>query len=201
MLKLCSPGMVLTTCATYLLDDLVKTIFRDMTPKLCQTHIWRDITQKIRSNISLNRSDNFSGPKVFLIFFVGCVGEKHRTLWGHISQKSSSGIFWAGWLVPKNVPKNIFGHYPSVVLLEISPTNSPYQKSTYTRTCEGGNESQHTFFSSRHIFTRHLLHQTPFTPDTFYSKHLLHHAPFTPGTFYSKHLLHHSGYVTQLRDQ
>ena len=62
-------------------------------------------------------------------------------------------------------------------------------------TCEGGNESQHTFFSSRHIFTRHLLHQTPFTPDTFtpntfYTTHLLHQAPFTPDTFHTKHLLH-----------
>ena len=33
-----------------------------------------------------------------------------------------------GWLVSsQKFPKNIFGNYPSTILLEISPTNSPYQ--------------------------------------------------------------------------
>ena len=50
-------------------------------------------------------------------------------------------------------------------------------------------------FYHRHILTRHLLHQTPFTPDfftpgTFYTRHLLHQAPFTTNTFYTRHLLH-----------
>ena len=39
------------------------------------------------------------------------------------------------------------------------------------------------------FYTKHLLHQTPFTPGTFYTRHLLHQAPFTPNnTVYTRHL-------------
>ena len=44
--------------------------------------------------------------------------------------------------------------------------------------------------STRHIFTRNLLDQTPFTPDTFYTRHLLHQTPLTPTDFYTKQLSH-----------
>ena len=57
--------------------------------------------------------------------------KKHETLWGHISQKSSSRIFWAGWLFPKNVPnissdtiplQSCWRYLPPIVLAEISLT-------------------------------------------------------------------------------
>ena len=43
-------------------------------------------------------------------------------------------------------------------------------------------------FSLNTFYNRHLLHQTPCTPDTFYTRHiftrhLLHPTPFTPDTF------------------
>ena len=42
-----------------------------------------------------------------------------------------------------------------------------------------------TTFKLNTFYTRHLLHQTPVTPDNFYNKQLLHPAPFTPETFYT----------------
>jgi len=55
-------------------------------------------------------------------------------------------------------------------------------------------------FCARHFFTRHLLHQTPFTPETmstFCAKHLLNqttlnHATFTADTLYTNQFLHQS---------
>ena len=113
--------------------------------------------------------------------------KRHETLWGHISQKSSSGIFWAGWLVgysSQKCPKHFFGHYPSAILLEISPTNSPCRNFTYTRIC-----------SNRSVF----LHQTELTPENFYTKELfqlytkqfLHQEPLIRKGFYTRNLYHH----------
>ena len=50
-------------------------------------------------------------------------------------------------------------------------------------------------FSKLHTFhTKPVLHQKPFTPDTFYARNLLHQTflhqtSFTPKAFYTKHLL------------
>ena len=79
----------------------------------------------------------------------------------------------------------------------------------------------HNFYNN--FYTRHPLHQKPFTPDTFYfwhqtpftttfttnkfyTKHPLHQAPFTPepllhqttstlDTFYTRHLLHQTPFT------
>ena len=108
-------------------------IFGDMIPKIMpNTYVTRDHPQHSFKQIP-QRIDNIIWSKTipqFLILFVRCLGEKARTLWGHISQTSSSGIFWAGWLVgysSQKCPKHIFRHYPSVILLQISLANSPYQ--------------------------------------------------------------------------
>ena len=60
--------------------------------------------------------------------------------------------------------------------------------------CVRGNFLHHTSF-----YTRNLLHQTPFTPNTLYINRLLHHTfhtqlshlsyTFTPTSFYTRHLL------------
>ena len=60
-------------------------------------------------------------------------------------------------------------------------------------TCYTRQLLQQTTFTPRTLYTRNLLHQTPFytrrvTPDNFYNKQLLHQAPFTPETFYTRHL-------------
>ena len=173
-----APGMALATCEMYLLDEFVKPPFETWPPKLCQTHIWQDIAQNIRSNISFNKSDIIFLSKTILILFVRCFGEKHETLRGHISQKSSSGIFWAGWLVgysSQKCPKHFFGHYPSAILLEISPTNSPCRNFTYTRICS----NRSVFF----LYTKQNLHQKMFTPKNFFTRR-----GFTPNSFYIKNL-------------
>ena len=112
---------------------ICKTTFWDMTPKIMpNTYLTRYHPQHSFKQIP-QRIDNITWSKTisqFLILFVRCFAEKARTLWGHISQTSSSGIFWAGWLVgysSQKCPKHIFRHYPSVILLQISLANSPCQ--------------------------------------------------------------------------
>ena len=192
--------MALATCEMYLLDEFVKPPFETWPPKLCQTHIWQDIAQNIRSNISFNKSDNIFLSKTILILFVRCFGEKARTLWGHISQTSSSGIFWAGWLVgysSQKCPKHFFGHYPSAILLEISPTNSPCRNFTYTRICSNRSvffihqteltpENFYTkeLFHQKRLYTKQFLHQEPLIRKGFYTRNLYHHRHLTPNNFF-----------------
>ena len=45
------------------------------------------------------------------------------------------------------------------------------------------------FLHHKSFYTRHLLHQTPFTPNTLYIYRLLHH------TFHTKHLLHQAPFT------
>ena len=90
-----APGMALATCEMYLLDEFVKPPFETWPPKLCQTHIWQDIAQNIRSNISFNKSDNIFLSKTILILFVRCFGEKNAKHFGDIS--------------PRNLPHESFG--------------------------------------------------------------------------------------------
>ena len=90
-----APGMALATCEMYLLDEFVKPPFETWPPKLCQTHIWQDIAQNIRSNISFNKSDNIFLSKTILILFVRCFGEKNTKHFGDIS--------------PRNLPHESFG--------------------------------------------------------------------------------------------
>ena len=75
-----------------------------------------------------------------------------------------------------------------------------------------------TTFTHNTLYTKHLLHQTPFqidtfTPETCYTKQLLHITPctpnnfctrncknqttFTPNTFYIRHLLHQTHFNTK----
>jgi len=71
-------------------------------PQNYAKHIFDKIPVSPKTFVPTYPSTNLiipSGPKLFLILFVRYFGEKARTPWGHISQKSSSGIFWAGWLV------------------------------------------------------------------------------------------------------
>ena len=53
--KLC-PRTGLTTCEMHFSGELVTTSLETWFPKLCQTHVWQDITHNIRSNKSLNES-------------------------------------------------------------------------------------------------------------------------------------------------
>ena len=65
---------------------------------------------------------------------------------------------------------------------------------------------------TRHLFTRHISHHAPFTPDNFHSRQLLHQptftpvlyfytnqllhqTPFTPTSFYTRHLLHQPAFT------
>ena len=48
------------------------------------------------------------------------------------------------------------------------------------------------------FYTRHLLHQTPFTPNTFYTKHLLHQPPFEPDTLNTKQLLRRTLFTSNI---
>ena len=166
--------MALATCETYLLDEFVKPPFETWPPKLCQTHIWQDITHNIRSNKSLNESIISSCPKQFSYFCKMFWRKKHETLWGHISQKSSSRIFWADWLFPKNVPnissdtiplQSCWRYLPPIVLAEISLTPE------YVQTGQ--------FF----LYTKQNLHQKIFTPKNFFTRR-----GFTPNSFYIKNL-------------
>ena len=45
--------------------------------------------------------------------------------------------------------------------------------------------------------TRHLLYQTPSTPDTCYTRQLLQQTTFTPGTLYTRNLLHQTTFKEQ----
>ena len=180
--------MALATCEMYLLDEFVKPPFETWPPKLCQTHIWQDIAQNIRSNISFNKSDNIFLSKTILILFVRCFGEKKRnTLGTYLPEIFLTNLL--GWLViSQKCPKHFFGHYPSAILLEISPTNSPCRNFTYTRIC-----------SNRSVF---FIHQTELTPENFYTKELfhqkrlytkqfLHQEPLIRKGFYTRNLYHH----------
>ena len=98
--------------------------------------------------------------------------KKTETLRGHISQKSSSRIFWAGWLFPKNVPnissdtiplQSCWRYLPPIVLAEISLTPE------YVQTGQ--------FF----LYTKQNLHQKMFTPKNFFTRR-----GFTPNSFYIK---------------
>ena len=166
--------MALATCEMYLLDEFVKPPFETWPPKLCQTHIWQDIAQNIRSNISFNKSDNIFLSKTILILFVRCFGEKKRnTLGTYLPEIFLTNLL--GWLViSQKCPKHFFGHYPSAILLEISPTNSPCRNFTYTRIC-----SNRSVF----LYTKQNLHQKIFTPKNFFTRR-----GFTPNSFYIKNL-------------
>ena len=189
--------MALATCEIYLLDEFVKPPFETWPPKLCQTHIWQDIAQNIRSNISFNKSDNIFLSKTILILFVRCFGEKNRNTSGtYLPEIFLTNLL--GWLViSQKCPKHFFGHYPSAILLEISPTNSPCRNFAYTRICS----NRSVFF----LYTKQNLHQkmfTPknfftrrgFTPNSFYIKtptaNELHQTVFTPGNVYTRRRLH-----------
>ena len=99
--------------------------------------------------------------------------KKTRNTLGHISQKSSSRIFWAGWLFPKNVPnmssdtillQSCCRYLPPIVLAEISLTPEYVQTGKF------------------------FLHQTELTPENFYTKELFTRRGFTPNSFYIKNL-------------
>ena len=58
-----------------------------------------------------------------------------------------------------------------------------------------------SFYAKRplhHVHTKHLLHQTAFTPSTLYTKHHLHQRPFTPNNFYTRDLLHQTAFAKQI---
>ena len=167
--------MALATCEMYLLDEFVKPPFETWPPKLCQTHIWQDIAQNIRSTISFNKSDNIFLSKTILILFVRCFGEKKAKHFGDISPRNlPHESFGLVGYSSQTCPKHIFRHYPSAILLEISPTNSPCRNFTYTRMC-----SNRSVF----LYTKQNLHQKIFTPKNFSTRR-----GFTPNSFYIKNL-------------
>jgi len=107
--------------------------------------------------------------------------KKHETLWGHISQKSSSRIFWAGWLFPKNVPnissdtiplQSCWRYLPPIVLAEISLTPEYVQTGQF-------------FYTPNRTYTRNFLHQRTLSPEE-----ALHQTVFTSRTFDTKGFLH-----------
>ena len=178
--------MVLATCEMYLLDEFVKTSFETRPPKLCQTHIWQDtsITQNIRSNISLNKSDNTFRSKTISHTFCKIFWRKNKnTLGTYLPEIFLRNLL--GWLVSWLVPKNIFGHYPSAILLEISPTNSPYRNFTYTRIC-----SHQKIFAPKNFFTRR-----GFTPNSFYIRNLWYQRVFRPEIFSTTGTSHQRVYI------
>ena len=130
------------------------------------------------TNISFNKSDNIFLSKTILILFVRCLEKKARnTLGTYLPEIFLTNLL--GWLViSQKCPKHFFGHYPSAILLEISPTNSPCRNFTYTRIC-----------SNRSVFfcTKQNLHQKIFTPKNFSA---LHQTVFTSRTFDTKGFLH-----------
>ena len=90
-----------------------------------------------------------------------------------------------GWLViSQKCPKHFFGHYPSAILLEISPTNSPCRNFTYTRICS----NRSVFFTPNRTYTRKFLHQRTFQ---LYTKQFLHQEPLIRKGFYTRNLYHH----------
>ena len=178
--------MFLATCEMYLLDEFVKTSYETRPPKLCQTHIWQDtsITQNIRSNISLNKSDNTFRSKTISHTFCKIFWRKNKNSLGTYLPE----IFLRnplGWLVSWLVPKNIFGHYPTAILLEISPTNSPYRNFTYTRIC-----SHQKIFAPKNFFTRR-----GFTPNSFYIRNLWYQRVFRPEIFSTTGTSHQRVYI------
>ena len=123
--------------------------------------------------------------------------KKRETLWGHISQKSSSRIFWAGWLFPKNVPnissdtiplQSCWRYLPPIVLAEISLTpeyvqtgqfflytkQNLHQKNFYTK----------ELFHQKRLYTKQFLHQEPLIRKGFYTRNLYHHRHLTPNIFF-----------------
>ena len=118
--------------------------------------------------------------------------KKHETLRGHISQKSSSRIFWAGWLFPKNVPnissdtiplQSCWRYLPPIVLAEISLTPEYVQTGQfflYTK-----QNLQQKMFTPKNFFTRR-----GFTPNSFYIKNLWYERVFTPEIFTTIGTLH-----------
>ena len=122
--------------------------------------------------------------------------KKNETLRGHISQKSSSRIFWAGWLFPKNVPnissdtiplQSCWRYLPPIVLAEISLTPEYVQTGQfflYTK-----QNLHQKMFTPKNFFTRR-----GFTPNSFYIKtptaNELHQTVFTPGNVYTRRRLH-----------
>ena len=103
-----------------------------------------------------------------------------------------------GWLVISHkCPKHFFGHYPSAILLEISPTNSPCRNFTYTRICSNRSvflytkqNLQQKMFTPKNFFTRRgftpnsFLHQEPLIRKGFYTRNLYHHRHLTPNIFF-----------------
>ena len=116
-----------------------------------------------------------------------------------------------GWLViSQKCPKHFFGHYPSAILLEISPTNSPCRNFTYTRICSNRSvffihqteltpENVYTkeLFHQKRLYTKQFLHQEPLIRKGFYTRNLYHHRHLTPNIFSYIHIRVHQKTLTK----
>ena len=121
-----APGTVLTTCEMYLRNELVKHLLRHE-PQNYAKHTFDKISPKtfVQTYPSTNLIIS-SGPKLFIIFCRIFSEKNKKTLGTYLPEIFLGNLL--GWLVSsQKFPKNIFGNYPSTILLEISPTNSPYQ--------------------------------------------------------------------------
>ena len=119
--------------------------------------------------------------------------KRHETLWGHISQKSSSRIFWAGWLFPKNVPnissdtiplQSCWRYLPPIVLAEISLTPEYVQTGQFF--LYQTELTPENFYTKElfQLYTKQFLHQEPLIRKGFYTRNLYHHRHLTPKNFF-----------------
>ena len=77
-------------------------------------------------------------------------------------------------------------------------TNWPFTDCSYRRwntpalQNEGHSVAPFCFIHAKNYnsYAKHLLRQTPFTPNACYARHLLHQRRFTPETFYTRDILH-----------
>ena len=119
--------------------------------------------------------------------------KRHETLWGHISQKSSSRIFWAGWLFPKNVPnissdtiplQSCWRYLPPIVLAEISLTPEYVQTGQFF--LHQTELTPENFYTKElfQLYTKQFLHQEPLIRKGFYTRNFYHHRHLTPKIFF-----------------
>ena len=217
-----APGMVLATCEMYLLDEFVKTSFETRPPKLCQTHIWQDtsITQNIRSNISLNKSDNTFRSKTISLTFCKIFWRKSKnTLGTYLPEIILRNLLgWlVSWLVPKNVPnissdtipqQSCWRYLPPIVLTEISltPEYVHARRFLHQRTFSPEEALLQTVFTSGTFDTKGFLDQISFPPQAPHTKEFIyiyiyicvHQKTLTKkhnGYVYSRTLLHQRGFT------
>ena len=98
-------------------------------------------------------------------------------------------------------PARVFSVKPARKMISLWQSSKMKPDTFYTRHLLHQTTFSLNTFTTGTFYTKHLVHQTPFipgtsSPDTFYTRHLLHQTPFTPGTFYTKqHRLHQTPFT------